>query len=709
MKDFLSWTSSFPFVEWSPFFLGTGIAVYFSFCGPPDPEVLCLMVALWGGMGLTFFLRQLRESFLWKGFFVVITGFLLSEGHVRLSSFSNGFWFVKRPIFNAIVSGTVFDISFSTRPPTIILKPPHLKIQFQTYKEREWQFSLKKGFIRLKLSKDSSIPQEGDIIQLSAALFPLQGKLTPNGFDAQRAAYFSNMIAQGQGRGNLQKLGKERGCFSFFQRIKESIKGRLHKVLPTMESGIAAALIVGDRSAISDKVRQMFVDAGIAHVLAISGLHLTLVTGLFFVGIRRFLCLFPLIALTGDTKKLSVPCALLGGLFYLAISGAALATQRAFVMVVVTLVAILLDRPSLPRRSLMLAALILLSLNPISLFMPSFHLSFFAVLALVTTYNSWQKRIFFHLDIFPFSKLFYYGKGVFLSSMLASFATIPFTIYHFQKFTVHAITTNLLVIPLMGFWIMPCGLIAVLLMGVKGDLLFLKAMGLGISVMMKLADFVSQLPGSSLRIPESSAFVLPCIMVGSFFLWMTLKKMRLLGSSLVGLGILLPFFKEGSIVFINSNITQVGVFQAKGILWVTQQRHPTFSSRAWSAAVGLSSENVKAWPQREKRLKTLTLPCGEIAYARTSMEGITLCGPRRVIISKEPFSCAAAIAVITPQDLYQYEAHFITCRGEAPIITTAIPKDSTWPWHKPFKKRAHASFMEVRMRTAKKKIANPMR
>ncbi len=176
-------------------------------------------------------------------------------------------------------------------------------------------------------------------------------------------------------------------------RLRWRMTERIRAVLPGSTGGIAAALITGERGSISDEDEAALRDAGLAHVLAIAGLHMALVgLGLFWI-VRALLAAIPAIALTQPIKKWAAVAALAGATFYLIISGAATPATRAYVMLSAMLLAVLFDRPALSMRSVALAATISsLLLRPESITEPGFQMSFAAVVGLVAVAEWEQKR-----------------------------------------------------------------------------------------------------------------------------------------------------------------------------------------------------------------------------------------------------------------------------------------------------------------------------
>ena len=120
--------------------------------------------------------------------------------------------------------------------------------------------------------------------------------------------------------------------------------------------------------------------SGIGHVLSISGYHMAVVAGVMFFFVRGVLALLPAFANRRPIKKWAAVAALAAAAFYLVLSGAAVATQRSFIMVAIVLFGVMLDRPALTFRTITIAALIVLLVAPETLVHPSFQMSFAAII-----------------------------------------------------------------------------------------------------------------------------------------------------------------------------------------------------------------------------------------------------------------------------------------------------------------------------------------
>ena len=190
--------------------------------------------------------------------------------------------------------------------------------------------------------------------------------------------------------------------------------------------------------------------------------------GTLFFAVRIALALAPPLALRLPTKKLAALVALFGAFGYLLISGAPVPTQRAFAMTAIALVAIMADRNPFSMRLVAWAAIVVLLLQPESLLGASFQMSFGAVVALIAVYETGAARRPAEAGGLDW-RLLMYVAGVALTTLVASAATTPFSIYHFSRFPTYGIVTNLIAVPLTGIWIMPWGMLGLLLIPVGLD------------------------------------------------------------------------------------------------------------------------------------------------------------------------------------------------------------------------------------------------
>jgi len=257
--------------------------------------------------------------------------------------------------------------------------------------------------------------------------------------------------------------------------------------------------------------------ANIAHLLAISGLHMGLLTGFVYGALRVILAMVPALALQYPIRKWAAAGALVIGAFYLMLSGGNVATERAFIQVAVMLTAVMLDRRAITLRSVAIAAVIVLLHRPETLFSPGFQMSFAATAALVAVFNGlrgatwlsarpgWQKWVF----------------ALVLSSVVAGLATAPFAAAHFNRIAVFGLVANLLTVPVMGSVIIPAAVVAALLwpLGLSGPVF--AVMEIGLTWILDVAARVASWPFAVDYVPSPPPGTLGLVAIGGLIaiLW----------------------------------------------------------------------------------------------------------------------------------------------------------------------------------------------
>lgn len=233
----------------------------------------------------------------------------------------------------------------------------------------------------------------GRFVRCWAVVRPPPGPAIPGDYDFQRQAWFEELDGVGyvQGRCRGGVLGGPKGLAA---RVKLAIAAKrrqlarfTHEASGERAGGFAAALVSGDRSYISVADQDALRGAGLAHLLAISGLHLGIVGGLIYLLVRRGLGVFAPLTKRFAVQKPAAIAAILAITAYLILSGASVSTQRAYIMSVVFFAAILVDRPALSLRSFSLAMFMVVVLRPESVFSPGFQMSFAATGVLIAIYH----------------------------------------------------------------------------------------------------------------------------------------------------------------------------------------------------------------------------------------------------------------------------------------------------------------------------------
>ncbi len=331
----------------------------------------------------------------------------------------------------------------------------------------------------------------GDIIRAPVRFYAVPGPVVPNGFDTQFHAFFDGVGAYGNTTGTVEAVSS--GDSSAPERIIDSIRrgiaARIDADLQQPAAGIARALITGDQSAVSDEARETMAAAGLAHVLSVSGLHLTIVAGLVLVTLRGGLALVGGVHRLVSVKRVAAAGAVLASLAYFAISGGNVAALRSTIMLVLVLGAIVFGRRALTMRNVAIAALIVIATDPASVFRPSFQLSFAAVVALIGAWELMRPPEGREQSLL--ARTGGYLWGIILTSVIAGLATLLFSVYHFQQTSPLGVLGNLFSLPLVGFVMMPAAVLATLAMPFGWEAPFVAVMGWSIDRMLDLGGLVA--------------------------------------------------------------------------------------------------------------------------------------------------------------------------------------------------------------------------
>jgi len=349
---------------------------------------------------------------------------------------------------------------------------------------------------------------------------------------------------------NLTILNSENKTWQI-NSLRTNIQSRVNKAIGTYTGSIATALMINEYSNIDKKILADLRATGLAHILSVSGMHLSLVAAIFFFSSRFIINNFESIALRIHVKKFAAFFALIGSFAYLLISGMEVAAIRSFIMSSMIIIAIIIDRSSNPMRAIAFSALTILLLTPENIIHPSFQMSFSAVLALIACYELLGKVKFDFADFNLFQKILFYFFSVSFASLVAGLATMPFALYHFSQSSNYSILANLLAVPITSFILMPCVVLTFILYPFHLEFLSLYPMKLGIELMIKIAHYIGNLPYSVTIFPKLTESNLLIIVLGMlwFCLWKT--RVRLIGIPLVILAIILQFFTPKADIFIN--------------------------------------------------------------------------------------------------------------------------------------------------------------
>ncbi|MBX7198887.1 MAG: ComEC family competence protein [Rhodospirillaceae bacterium] len=561
--------------------------------------------------------------------------------------------------------------------------------------------------IRITLPASHGLPRVGSRMGVRAMVGPVGRPVAPDTFQFQRFLYFQGVGASGFAVGRWYQVASgdptpwTARAHAWTESLRRKIGDRIAALVPGEDGTVAAALINGEQSAIPQPLQEAYRVSGIAHILSVSGVHLSLLAAIIFFVVRRGFALTPAIALRIDTKKAAAWTALAATGFYLVISGMSVPAIRSFLMVGIVLAAILVDRQAVSLRNVGWAALLLMALYPDAIFGASFQMSFLAVLALVAVYEqSWSKtnlrRIDGSLDI-P-RAIAFYVFGLVVADFVAGGATAIFAAYHFNRLPTYSVITNLVAAPLTSFWIMPAAVIALLLMPFGLDAWAVRVMGEGVALLDSLARRVADWPGAQVHIPPMSASAMVCAAAGLVFLCLWRGRLRWLGLAPVAMALIQPFLTPPPDLLVDDTGRVVAVSDADGHLAIRPSRAGRFVREVWRERYGLSDH---PWPRALHGALTigsdaLDLECdaggclftrnGKRVLIATTPEKIAgLCGQSDAIVTALEIDCAQGL-VVDASVLRQAGAHALWLNPDGLMVHTVLQSDGMRVWS-----RAHGA------------------
>jgi len=553
---------------WLPVALGTGTALYFA--APVEPPPWTALAALAVFAALVVAIMRDRGNWIRAGLGLV-AALTLGFAVAKLQEMQVAGPVLARPMVTHL-TGRVAGLDWGSKGLRVILD-----------QVRSGRLPDPPDRVRILIQKGGEQLRVGQGIGLMAQLMPPPGPSAPGDNDFGRAAFFAGIGATGFSFGTAQPtpLARPPGLgdrlSAFVEDMRASMTLRIRAQLPKSEGAIATAIITGERGGIDPEDEAALRDAGLAHVLAIAGLHMALVgAGLFWL-VRAVLAAIPALALAYPIKKWAASVSMVAAAFYIVISGASSSATRAFVMLAMMLLAILLDRPALSMRSLGLAAVILLLARPVSITEPGFQMSFAAVASLVAV-AEWEQR---RARLVPHGWLYRHVRGIALTSLVASFATLPFAIYYFGRATHYAVLGNLLAMPLMGLVTMPSAALSVAAMPFGLEHAPLQLMGWSIDGMLRLGRFVSGLPGAVTVTPAFPLSALVSITLGG--LWVLLWRLpwRWWGLVPVAAGIAMALTAPRPDMMIAADARTIALRGEDGLLHFPRPPKDRFAATRW--------------------------------------------------------------------------------------------------------------------------------
>jgi competence protein ComEC len=443
---------------------------------------------------------------------------------------------------------------------TVSLAETNLQISSQAVDVRGWLESIERGArgrarlvirvqslemtddpphrIRVLANPSDFLP--GDFVAVRAVLSRPSRPVSPGSYDFEFHAFFRELGATGYAITPIQ-IGQPESVDSFaraLSRLRWQLADRIRTQLPGQTGAVAAALLAGDRSGIDPETADNLRVAGLGHLLAISGMHMALIAGGVFYVIRFVGTLFQPWARRNDAARPAAVGAMIAALLYLLISGGSIPTQRAFIMTISVLGAVLLSRRALSMHTLAVAMSLVLFFQPEALMGPGFQMSFAAVAALIAAYEAWRFRPRRKGRLERPNPVTAFLGGLSMTSIVAGLATSAFAIFHFHRMASYGLIGNLLAMPVFSLLAMPAGAMGLASMPFGLEALPLQIMGWGLELVFSVSAWTAELPGAMRPMPSTEGWVLALYSVGFVFVIVMRGAPRLIGLGLCLLAVL---------------------------------------------------------------------------------------------------------------------------------------------------------------------------
>ncbi|WP_206365768.1 ComEC/Rec2 family competence protein [Sphingomonas naasensis] len=378
--------------------------------------------------------------------------------------------------------------------------------------------------IRVSLDQADAVAgiAPGAVIRLRARLMPPPDAAVPGAYDFARVAWFAGLGATGRG---FAPIAVVRPAAAPGADLRARLSDHIQSRIAGSGGGIASALATGDQGAIAEEDAEAMRRSGLAHLLSVSGLHVTAVTAAAMLLVLRLLALSPALALRWRLPLVAAGAGALAAVGYTLLTGAEVPTIRSCAAALLVLLALSLGREAITLRLVAAGALLVLLLWPEALAGPSFQLSFAAVTAIVALHESPRVRGWFAPREERRGRRLLRGlASLLLTGLVVELALMPIGLFHFHKAGVYGALANIVAIPLTTFVIMPLEALALALdlVGLGAPLWWLAARAL--DLLLWLAHTTASAPGAVAALPAMPGGAYALIVAGG--LWVALWRTR---------------------------------------------------------------------------------------------------------------------------------------------------------------------------------------
>ena len=464
--------------------------------------------------------------------------------------------------------------------------------------------SLKNGLLKLKYGGNPMEFSVGSTVKIKTSIRTVSYGVFPGDKSYENYARFFGIIA----RGNIKELEVVGGSQSFVDNFRKHLQSRIYEATNRSRgAGIIIAILTGNNSFIPQEQLDNIRHSGCAHILAISGLHMSVIVSFVFMIFIHIFSLFPSIALRYNTKKFAAIPAIAVCLIYLQIANVPISAFRSFIMVALGFLALFLNRARTSMNVLFFTFLSMLVLSPERILSPSFQMSFMAVFGLISAYNS---RLVNNVNWHPIkSRTVRYISGILASSIIATLSTVFFEIYHFKQYAWIGLVSNIPVIPLTEFLVLPISFVGMLCNGTAlGDLLY-RVADFFACIIYQITDYTANLHNAYLLAPQMQTWQLGIIIAGLVAVFLARSwVIKTVGMTMAICGLISYINSPKPVLVYNQNLKNV-VFLDGGKYYSVEPIKSDYLHKIWAQNLGvkeilpMSDSRVLSCQRKHERIK----------------------------------------------------------------------------------------------------------
>lgn len=454
--------------------------------------------------------------------------------------------------------------------------------------------------VRLNVPIEQVRPEiaNGAVIRVRARLVPPPPPMLPGGYDFARTAWFAGISATGSAIGPVTILSP--GQLGIMDFAQQGLSRHVQDNIAGSPGAIAAALASGDRGGISEADDQAMRDAGLTHLLSVSGLHVSAVIAAAYFVVLRFLALLPWLALRVRLPLVAAGAGAVAGIGYTLLTGAELPTIRSCFGAVLVLLAMAIGRDPLSMRLVAIAASFVLLFWPEALVGPSFQMSFAAVIAIVALHGSLTMRAFnAPRDEGWLAKGLRHIVGLLLTGVVIELSLMPIVLFHFHRAGIYGALANIVAIPLTTFAAMPLIALGLLFDTIGLGAPFWWLGGKALELLLALAHWFSSLPGAVTAMPAIGQGAFALFVAGLLWLALWQSRIRMAGLLLVGLGCVLLVCLRSPDLLVSGDGRHVGITSDNGRdLLVLRESRSGYTRDNLVESAGMNGEvhPIADWP-----------------------------------------------------------------------------------------------------------------